>query len=167
MYNYAYTRIMKNRKNSSLTYILESLIPFTEANLNMTFRPNAFFNELDKRDHYSRSTLKQSFYKARATGLITFSDGRIQLSEKARALVAKIDAEVLKNDTVFMVIFDIPEDLSVKRRQLRSLLKELAFTQAQKSVWISRNDHRKIVLDLIDELDMHPYVKTFLCNPVF
>ena len=61
-----------------------------------------------------------------------------------------------------MVIFDIPEEYGQKRRQLRSLLRELKFSQEQRSVWTCAYDHRNIVLSLIEELHIDLYTKVFL-----
>lgn len=150
------------RRKSSLSYVIEAFIPFTEANISLTFRPNAFFNELEKRGDYRRNTIKQAFYQAKSQGLIVFDEEGVSLSTQARGLIDTTPVSTLPEDTCFMVIFDIPEHLAVKRRQLRQLLRQLKFSQRQRSVWTCRSDHRTVVHDLINELKIQPYVETFL-----
>ena len=151
-------------KNSGtvLGYIIESITPYTDANLNLVFRPASFFRELDRRNKATPATIRSTYYRAKAEGLIVYADGLVSLSAKAQQKAAALSAPPLPTGQSLMVAFDIPEDMSHKRRQLRSLLKELKFTQAQRSVWMSDVDHRKIVLSLIDELDLLPYAKVFL-----
>lgn len=145
-----------------LGYILESIIPYTDANLNLVFRPSNFFRELERRDKASPVTLRSTYYRAKAKGLIVYADGIVSLSAKAQQKIASASAPSLPTSQSLMVAFDIPEDMSHKRRQLRSLLKELKFTQAQRSVWVSSVDHREMVLSLISELGLSPYAKVFL-----
>lgn len=156
----------KHTKGSSISYVLEALIPFTDANLKLTFRPNAFFNELENRGRMSAASARNAYYEAKRRQLIRFDDQIPRLSEKALALLDNKPPAALAADKRCMVIFDIPEDYANKRRQLRTLLKELKFTQEQRSVWVSNADHSPIVLELIRELSLQPYVKIFIASPI-
>lgn len=157
----------KHSKGSSLSYIIEAFIPYTDANLKLAFRPNAFFNELEKRGHMNAASARSAYYEAKRRELITFDEQRTpHLSEKALTLLETRPAALLPSDKKCMVIFDIPEEYANKRRQLRTLLKELKFTQEQRSVWICSADHSAIVLDLIRELSLQPYAKIYLSSPV-
>lgn len=148
--------------NPTLSYVLESLIPFTEANMNLAFRPHAFFNELDRRGKISSHSARNAYYRAKSNGLIIFDGKELVLSARAWHIIGKHTPATLPPDQCLMVIFDIPEEYRQKRRQLRSLLRELRFRQEQRSVWTSANDHREIVLRLINELQITQYTKVFL-----
>ena len=60
-----------------------------------------------------------------------------------------------------MVIFDIPEDIAFVRRRFRGLLKYLEFKQVKQSVWMSGKDHRKILSDTIDTLNLSEWVQLY------
>lgn len=156
----------KSSGSSPLLYTLEALIPYSDANLNLTFRPHAFFNELDRRSKHSRSSLESAYYRARRHGLIEIEGTNVSLSNKALRKLGKTNAAELPAGSSLMVIFDIPEEYALKRRQLRSLLRELKFQQEQRSVWISSFDYRAIVLDLIEELRIALYAKVFISQEV-
>lgn len=156
----------KHTKGSSIGYVLEALIPFTDANLKLAFRPNAFFNELEKRGHMNAASARSAYYEAKRRKLITFEERIPRLSEQALSLLAINPPTALSSDKRCMVIFDIPEEYANKRRQLRTLLKELKFTQEQRSVWVSSVDHSPIVLELIRELSLQPYAKMYLASAI-
>ena len=60
-----------------------------------------------------------------------------------------------------MVIFDIPEDQANLRHALRSILKKLEFSQIQQSVWMSDKDHKQILSETIEDLDLGRYVQLY------
>lgn len=133
----------KVRNDSALRYILESLVPYTEANLLLTFKPNKFFDELDKKSFRKRQTWRNAYSKARKNGLIKVDDeGVPKLTPKGQKSLKRYKAKKLGKGVELMIIFDIPEVERGKRQQLRLLLKELKFRQVQKSVWTSELDGR-------------------------
>lgn len=48
-----------------------------------------------------------------------------------------------------VVIFDIPEQMSLQRRQWRILLRIGGFSKLQQSVWVSKNDCYEAVVDFV------------------
>ena len=65
-----------------------------------------------------------------------------------------------------MIIFDIPEHSSILRSRLRRLLKNLAFKQIQKSVWVTECDYREVLCEAILELDLQEYVQLYECASI-
>lgn len=149
--------------HTALRHILEAVVPFTEANLKLTFKPNTFFNDLEQieRQKYSRDTLRRAYYEARRKNLIiTNDDGSIVLSEDAKRKIVPFVPKMLKGAHV-MVVFDVPETESYKRRWLRLLLRELKFVQVQKSVWMSAYDCFELLSAGILEYRLENYVRVF------
>lgn len=66
-----------------------------------------------------------------------------------------------------MVIFDIPEEQSAKRRQFRNLLKSWQFQQVQKSVWTSDYNYKILLVEAIETLGLGRYVQTYECLRLF
>lgn len=129
---------------TTASYILKALIPYTDANLNLAFKPSAFFFDLEKLSNRKRQTVINAYYNLVKQGFITIDDaGMPRLTEKGRRSVVDYKAIKLKGDVVLMVLFDIPETERFKRDRLRLLLHELSFRQVQKSVWVSEYDYRE------------------------
>jgi DNA-binding transcriptional regulator PaaX len=127
--------------------MLQALIPYTEANIKLVFKPNAFFNDLEKITQTKRRTLRNVYYRAKKEGLIALDDNNIpRLTEKGQRRVRRYNARHLGPNARLMVIFDIPEAEAWKRQYLRRLLKELNFRLVQKSVWVSEFDHRELLM---------------------
>ena len=70
-------------------------------------------------------------------------------------------AKHLGDKAILMVIFDIPEAESGKRRIFRALLNKLEFSQVQKSVWSTNMDYREILQEAITEIELDKYVQLF------
>lgn len=140
-----YDRLGKKYR-SSLHYMLAALVPYTEANIKLSFKPNAFFNDLEKLDQIklNKNAIKTTYYRAIKNGYIAVDqDKKLPiLTSKGHEKLMPFKPKKLK-DSSLMVIFDIPEKERAKRRNLRLLLRELAFKQIQKSVWVSKFDSRK------------------------
>ncbi len=154
--------------NSALRYTLSALVPYTKANLDLVFRPGAFFDELEKIDKgvYSRAAISKAYYEAKRKQLIVIgSDGSLALSEKALESIRPFKPKKLKGAHV-MVIFDIPEQENRKRQWLRLLLRELKFVQIQKSVWTSEYDCFEVLSAGIIEQRLEDYVRIFEARPV-
>lgn len=148
---------------SALRYVLEGLIPYTEANLKLAFKPSMFFDELDRlssRHTYSRSAISQAYYRAKSEGYIELQDGMPILTTRGEQALQPHIPKII-GDSCVMVIFDIPEEQSVKRRYLRMLLRELKFVQIQKSVWTSNYDCANILEVELRENQLAPYVQLF------
>ena len=93
--------------------------------------------------------------------------GRVQL-EKFRllrsSLLPRSKYEFEKEDTLKIVIFDIPEKEKRKRNWLRVVLKNLNFQMLQKSVWVGKTKLPKEFVMNLDKLDLTNYVEIFAIN---
>ena len=157
----------KPRKESAKIFILKSLIPYTEANLMLAFKPNLFFNELEKISRHKRRALEAAMREAERQKLIELKNKQnqivIRLTEIGQKTVRPFVAEKLGNSAKLMIIFDIPEDMSLVRARLRRVLRSWNFAQVQKSVWITSYDHKQSVDELVKELGIEPYTRLYEC----
>lgn len=152
----------KHLPSSALEYVLWSLVPYSEPNLKLVFRPNLFFNDLGTISRRKQRTLQNAYYKAVRNGLIDLTDkNQPQLTHTGRIKVQKFKATKLGNNAHLMVIFDIPEAQRKKRQAFRRLLQVLEFEQIQKSVWLSRYDHQVTISEEILNLEIKDYVKAY------
>lgn len=148
---------------STTHYILMSLIPYTESNLKLAFLPHRFFNDLEKLEYVKakRPSIENAYYRAVRQGYISLDERKVpSLSKKGRRKVQPFIAEELVGAKL-LIIFDIPEMERAKRSHLRILLRELAFQQIQKSVWISNMDHRQYLRDEIRQNKLESFVQIF------
>lgn len=153
---------MANQK-SAKHYVLTALVPYTKANLQLTFKPSLFFAELEKLDRIKQNTSRNAYHRAVKKKLIELdSKGIPRLTKGGLELIKPYTSEKLPNSKL-MIIFDIPEDERWKRRHLRALLRELQFKQAQKSVWVSEYDHREYLKSEVKNLSLQDNVKIFEC----
>jgi phage antirepressor YoqD-like protein len=155
---------MAKSHKSSLQYILEGLVPYTEANLLLTFKPSSFFNELEKIDIRKRAkaSYKSTYYRAIRNGYFTIdTTGRPSLTPKGVKKLKIYKPTKLGNDARVMLVFDIPEVIKFKRERLRATLRELKYIQIQKSVWISEYESWEILKEELDMLDIAQYVDMF------
>jgi FPC/CPF motif-containing protein YcgG len=150
----------KKAKQSAAILILKALVPYTSQNLNLAYNPTRFFDELEGSSDFSRRTLIQSFARAKKKQLIGGDTAPI-LTSKGRQTVQPFIARQLRDGGELMVIFDIPEDSGSQRRQFRALLRYLGFSQIQRSVWISPNDHTHVVREAIEELGIGDWVQIY------
>jgi DNA-binding transcriptional regulator PaaX len=147
---------------SALTYILEGLLPYTTANLKLAFKPNLFFNDLEKISRKKHQTLRNAYYKAQKQGLIELDhEGIPQLTSKGRRHIVPYAPKHQPKGACLMVAFDIPEAERWKRRHLRLLLKELSFTKVQQSLWISHYDHREYLTAEIKQHGLEKFVVVY------
>ena len=154
--------------NSALRYTLSALVPYTKANLELTFKPGTFFSELERIDkgEYSRAAISKAYYEAKRKRLIVIGDdGSLTLSEKALKGIQPFRPKKLKGAHV-MVVFDIPESENRKRQWFRLLLRELKFVQIQKSVWTSEYDCFEVLSAGIIDQQLEDYVRIFEARPV-
>jgi DNA-binding transcriptional regulator PaaX len=147
--------------STALEYVILALIPFSEPNLKLAFKPNLFFKDLVKISKLKNKTLRMAYARAQKDGLIGFKSSNPYLTTEGMRQVEFFTAKKLDRNVCLMVVFDIPEDQSVKRQRLRRLLKELKFTQIQKSVWSSKYDYRDLLLKEIKEARAEEFVKLY------
>lgn len=147
------------RISPTTKYLLKALIPYSKANLELSFKPNTFFNELEKLDNINERTLRSAFYRAQKRGLISVdSGGTPRLTVKGVAATKTYKPTKLRKDAYILLIFDIPESERRKRDHLRALLRELSFKKIQQSVWACRYDHREYLAAEIKEYGLENYV---------
>lgn len=159
---------MRNDKpKSALAFVLLGLVPYSRPNMLLAFRPNQFFNELEKISRYKQATLRAAYWRAQQQDLIKQKIEQdknvVRLTEKGRRKIALFVAEKLKSDASLMVIFDIPEDQSSSRRKFRQVLKDWQFSQVQKSVWMTDKDYHEELIEVIKELGLDNYVELYEC----
>lgn len=148
--------------SESTKYILKAFIPYTEANLLLSFKPSAFFDELEKKSGYKKRSLESAYYRLIRKGLIEVDGNKIpRLTNKGRKKAKLYKPTRLKFGAHLMIIFDIPEEERRKRYRLRSLLRELSFRQIQKSVWETEYDYREYLRSEIDEMNLQEYVRVY------
>lgn len=160
-------RLSKKYK-STTHYILSGLIPYTEANIKLSFKPNLFFNDLEKLDRIkiNKKAIKNSYYRAIKNGLIEFDNHKMpHLSEKGRLKLELYEPKKIANG-LLMIIFDIPESEKAKRQQLRTILRQLRFNQVQKSVYVSRYESRNYLKAELKKYRINEYVKVFEAEPL-
>lgn len=145
---------LRKKYRSSTHYILSALVPYTEANLKLSFKPNQFFNDLEKLSshHYTKAALRNSYYRAVRRGLVEVSgNSRPYRTKKAELLLQRYEPQQLTGDVCVMVIFDIPESERYLRQKLRALLRELKFTFVQQSVWKTNYDVSQYLKEYLQE----------------
>jgi hypothetical protein len=147
--------------NSATIQLLLALVPYTKQNLSLSFHPQRFFDELAAETTIPKKTLRTAYTRAVQKELIVYSDQSHTFSLKARQAVQPFIAQKLPSGGQLMVIFDIPEDIAHARQQFRYFLKRLSFEQIQQSVWMSDMDHRAIIIETIDDLNLGPYIQLF------
>jgi DNA-binding transcriptional regulator PaaX len=143
-------------------YVLEAFIPYTEANLLLSFKPSLFFNELEKKTGYKKRSLESAYYRSVKKGLIKLDENHIpHLTKVGRRKTKLYKPTKLKIGVHLMVIFDIPENERKKRDRLRTLLRELSFQKIQQSVWETRYDHREHLRAEIEDMNLQQYVRVY------
>lgn len=147
---------------STTHYILNALIPYTEPNLKLVFVPKYFFRDLAKLDKHKQLSLKNAYYNCIRQGYIELDEITRQpiITEHGLSKIKEYKPVLLTNSEV-LVIFDIPEDERWKRRQFRTLLVQLKFSQVQKSVWTSKYDSRQYLKLELKRQNLSKYVKIF------
>ncbi len=164
-----YNNLMpKNIKpRSSLHFLLSALMPYSKANLQLSFKPGQFFHELEQLSGYANSTLKNTIRKAEREGLIEREGRLIRITDEGRASLKPFKAERLKRRVSLMVIFDVPEERSSDRRRFRLMLKEWHFRQEQQSVWISSFDYKKSLVKAVKEMNLEACVEIYECSKLY
>lgn len=155
---------IRNKYRSSTHYILSALLPYTEANMKLAFKPNKFFNDLEKLDGLKaeKRSIKANYYRLIKTGFVKLDDkGKPFLSKKARKKLMTRKPKKLDGNKKILIAFDIPEAERNKRDGLRALLKQLEFKQIQLSVWETDYDYRDYLKSEIQNYDLEKYVSMY------
>ena len=155
---------MDKKYRSATHYILSGLVPYTEANLKLSFIPTRFFYDLEKLDKVksSKKAMRTAYYRAIKSGLIELDDQKIpRLTAKGKRKTKQFKAKYLGKNARLLLIFDIAEEDRWKRDRLRLFLKELSFTQVQKSVWECQYDYREYLRTEIEEIGLRQNVVVY------
>lgn len=148
------------RRNSAIHYILKGLIPYTEENLKLAFKPKLFFADLEKLHRLNKDTSRKAYYKAVHDGYIHLNGSTPQLTTEGYKALAPFTARKLKGAQL-LVVFDIPEKDRNKRRLFRSTLREFSFCQIQKSVWMSKYDCARYIKESAKSLSLQKHVRIY------
>lgn len=151
----------KNNPTSTIAQLLLALLPYTNQNLKLVFKPDQFFNELDKTSGHSSTALRATFRRAKKRKLISIKNDGLSISLQGRHIIQPFIAKHLTKNGQLMVIFDIPEDFANRRKKLRTLLQQLKFKQIQRSVWMSDMDHRIILSESIEYYSLQDWVQLY------
>ena len=154
---------LHKKYRSSLHYVLSGLVPYSEANLKLSFSPNRFFNDLEmlNSNDYRAATLQGSYYRAIKNGLVEISDGMPRLTADGKRRLDRYQPQLLPNSAAVLLIFDIPESHRQLRNRLRATLRELYFTQVQQSVWQTEYDVIEYLTETIQAEGLEEYVQIY------
>lgn len=111
-----------------------------------------------------RTTLNQLRYKKYIVARKTGNHLLISLTPKGRAatLVYRLQQATPHPAGYYtVVIFDIPESQAWARKQFRLLLKQGGFTKLQQSVWVSRADTYKAVVEFVQKVKLQSWVNVY------
>ncbi len=157
------------RPSESTVFILKALIPYSQPGLKLAFKPAEFFNELERIDgrkkrkkHFkNRASMRTRLHQIQARGMIEFDEhGQPRLTQKAYRSLEIFEPKKLKG-AVLLVAFDVPEIERQKRGELRAWLRALRFKKVQQSVWQSRYDGRRILLQEIQRMGLKNCVSIY------
>ena len=152
-----------DKYKSSTHYLLSSLVPYTEANLSAVFLPRRFFSDLAKLDKkMSYEKIRNSYYYCLKKGYVIPDEitGQPIVTKLGLQKIKKLKGNKFKNEKL-LIVFDIPESERFKRRQFRTLLRQLRFNQVQKSVWSSDYDSQKFIEAEVRRLKLKDSVRIF------
>lgn len=156
-----------NKSKSLPEYILLALEKSVDGYIRTEdFLYNPGFYAYDSGWQYplKKSYLSVALKRLRENGFIDFIDSetlvfRLTNSGKDRALWIKMKEEKSDWDGKWrLVIWDIPEKRRAVRDLLRSKLKELGFSQFQKSVWGSKKNCTKILREFVKQVGIEKWV---------
>jgi DNA-binding transcriptional regulator PaaX len=141
-----------------MVFMLRGLIPYTDENVLLSFKPSTFFYEMSRVSGHSQAAIRNAYYRARKQDLLS-EDKVPRLTEKGLRKLAPYTAKRLGKDAKLIVIFDIPEHRLTVRNSFRRLLQNLGFTMVQQSVWMTDIDHRKTVILAVKEFKLESCVE--------
>lgn len=151
---------MKSSKSAKY-YVLSALIPYTKANLELSFKPSLFFAELEKLHNIKANTARNAFRRAEKQQLVEKNGAGIpRLTALGQIELLPFTSKKLPGAQL-LIVFDVPEQDRKKRNKLRIILVKLSFKQVQKSVWTSEYDYRDYLFAVIKDMKLTKEVKIF------
>ncbi|MBP9667933.1 hypothetical protein KBD87_03955 [Candidatus Saccharibacteria bacterium] len=158
------TERLQKKYVSATHYVLSALVPYTEANLKLAFKPNQFFNDLDTlgKSNASKESIKTAYYRLLKKDLIQVDTAGIpRLTQKGTAQLVLYEPTLLPKGAKLLLIFDVPEIEKAKRNHLRTLLRQLKFEQIQRSVWQTKYDSIDYLRSEIVTYGLQEYVRVY------
>jgi DNA-binding transcriptional regulator PaaX len=156
-----------SKRNTVLKELLLALLPFSENNLLLTYKPHKFFSELEQKTAASRNTLAATMSRAKKNNLLKIDEEGIpKLTWRGKKKIKVALGTPLKKQRL-IVVFDIPESEAASRRELRGYLISQKFKYIQKSVWASSLDVTDELIEVIAELRLGKYVQILLAETVY
>jgi DNA-binding transcriptional regulator PaaX len=157
---------MAEGKQSVTIEVLKALIPYTEQNMKLAFKPNLFFNDLERITRSNRQTLANTLSRTKRQGLVKNRGGVPVLTKKGLAKLKELQSPDLLAGWL-LVSFDIPETRRHDRYTLRSYLRLHGFRQLHKSLWANEYDYTQDLKGIIAELKLGQYVGIFVAASVY
>lgn len=155
----------QSKKHPALLYVLRGLLPYTQENLLLSYKPKRFFAELEKVSGYKQSTLRNACARAKQRGYIS-GDTIPQLTDAGLKKLQPYIPRQLPSGAQLLVMYDVPVYMEAERRALIRLLKSLQFDMVQKSVWITSYDHRDTLRDAAKALGLGDCIVLYECARV-
>ena len=119
----------------------------------------------------AKKAYRDLLYRLRKDGLVTEGDGRVRLSQAGLKLMEKLKLrhtqflpsprmyESHQENSLKIIVFDIPEKQRGKRQWLRSVLTNLGYRLLQKSVWTGKAKIPPSLLEDFRRLDLLSHVE--------
>ncbi len=159
-------KIAEVKRKSVTAEILKALVPYSEQNLKLAFKPGLFFRDLEHLTQANRNTLAATMSRAKRVGWVIERNGVPILSKTGRAKIQEVSkADLLQG--WLLLTYDIPETRRADRDRLASDLKRLNFKRLQKSTWYTNEDYVDALKELITNLKIGQHVCLFLAAHVY
>ena len=152
-------------KDTLIKEVLKAFLPYSKNNLLLSYSPNRFFNELERKTNASRKTLSSTISRAKREGLLVADNQRLKLSWRGRIKAGYIPS-IPNKKGLTLVVFDIPESRKKDRYQFRCYLRMMKFEIIQKSVWGSEYVLDEELPVVIGELKLDNFVRFFDAEPI-
>ena len=85
---------MQMKEKSATHYVLKALIPYTGPNLKLAYKPNQFFNDLERIDKIKKQNARNAFSRSIKKGLVKIDDAGIpHLTDKGLRQLAPFESK--------------------------------------------------------------------------
>jgi CRISPR/Cas system-associated endoribonuclease Cas2 len=157
------TRSKKDLPKSTLDYVIEGLIPYTDDNLKLVFKPGLFFADLENisKQKHNKESYKQAYYRAIKNGFIEIENGFPKITSSGKKKIPIFKPAALDKKTFLMISFDIPESERYKRDRLRKILKSFEFVQVQKSLRVTKLNYLDLLKAEISYSNLEGFIKIY------
>lgn len=163
--------VINENLNAGLCELQDHIIGFFTAGYGaslskLEFKTNQAYKKriLREIEQNKINKLKRELYRLKRDGLLENNKLTKKGLEKLNKLKKKFHILNFKKEpsaNPIIIIFDIPEKLSGKRKWLRQILGSLGYQMIQKSVWLGTNKFPKEFIEDIKNNQLLSYVKMF------